>query len=122
MAVIDTNFLIALEKGDASALRWLEENRQDEHHVPDFVAVEYLTRHTSPDAAFEALAAGFTIAHGTPAWIRSATRLRRDLHARRARFRAPDFWIAAWAHHLEAPVVTRNGTHFRGFGIGIATW
>lgn len=120
MAVLDTNFLIALEVEDENAIAWLDVHRTDEHHVPDFVAVEYLTGHTSPDEAFEALEAAFTIAHGTTPWVQSATRLRKRLRERKARFRSPDFWIAAWANYLGAAVVTRNEAHFNDLGVAVA--
>ena len=38
------------------------------------------------------------------------------------RVRVPDFWIAAWAHHLETQVVTRNPKHFEGLGVPVETW
>lgn len=122
MAVLDTNYLIALEANEPSAIAWLAQNRGDEHHVPDFVVVEYLTGHSDSEGALEALAAAFTIAHGDPAWIRSATRLRQRLRAKKARFRSPDFWIAAWAVHLGTLVVTRNRSHFRELGAPVADW
>lgn len=122
MAVLDTNFLIALEAQDPGAIQWLEGHRTEEHHVPDFVAVEYLTGHSAPDDAFDTLDAAFTIAHGTADWIRAATRLRKNLRKRHVRFRSPDFWIAAWAYFLETSVVTRNRGHFKDLGVELADW
>ena len=122
MPVLDTNFLIALEQGDEDAVQWLRDHRAAEHHVPDFVAVEYLTGHTEADAAFDALQAAFVIAHGDPAWIQSATRMRKSLRSDKVRFRTPDFWIAAWADHLGTSVVTKDAAHFRPLKVTVESW
>lgn len=122
MAVLDTNFLVALERGEARAVDWLGEHRDQEHFVPDFVAVEYLTGHSAQEEALDVLDASFTIAHGNLAWIRSSVVLRKALRKKGLRFRSPDFWIAAWAHHLQTSVVTRNARHFEGLGVPVETW
>lgn len=122
MAVLDTDFLIALEQREDSAVAWLHNHRDDEHLVPDVVAVEYLTGHTEPEAVFGLLQASFTIAHGNPEWIRTSVSLRKRLRMKNVRFRTPDFWIACWAHHHDMPVITRNRRHFKPLGVRTETW
>ncbi len=122
MAILDTTFLIALEQREKGAKKWLNEHRYDEHFVPDFVIVEFLTGHTEADEALDLLDASFTIAHGDLDWVRSSASLRTVLRKKKVRFRAPDFWIAAWAHHLQTAVVTRNLDHFKDFNVPVETW
>lgn len=122
MAVLDTNFLIALEQREKEAIKWLQEHRLEEHFVPDFVVAEYLTGHSDAEKALDLLDASFTIAHGNPGWVRSSYARRKTLRKKNVRFRAPDFWIAAWAHHLETSVVTRNIDHFKDFKVVAETW
>lgn len=119
--ILDTNFLIALEKGEAAAVDWLAEHG-DEHGVPDFVAVEYLTGHTSTAAALDAIEGAFVILHGDRDWIDAAVALRKALRRKGARFRVPDFWIAAWARYHDTSVVTRNRSHFQQLGVPVETW
>lgn len=122
MAVLDTSFLIALEEREEGAVAWLEAHRDEEHFVPNFVAVEYLTGHTAVEEALDLLEASFTLCHGDVSWIRTSVALRKALRREGARFRSPDFWIAAWAQHLETVVVTRNERHFRALGVPVETW
>lgn len=122
MAVLDTNFLIALEQRETRAEQWLAEHQNEEHFVPDIVAIEYLTGHTAHEEALEVFEASFTIAHGSLEWIRSSVVLRQTLRKRKRRFRSPDFWIAAWARHLQTSVVTRDTRHFQAFEIPVETW
>ena len=122
MAVLDTSFLIALEQGDEAAVAWLRAHRTEEHVVPDFVAVEYLTGHTAEEEALARLDEAFRIAHGDMDWVRASVRLRKSLRTRKARFRTPDFWIAAWGQYLGTVVVTRNVKHFEAFGVPSEAW
>jgi predicted nucleic acid-binding protein len=122
MAVLDTDFLIALEQDDAGAVEWLHERREEEHLVPDFVVVEYLTGHSEPEEALDLIEKSFTILHGDLEWIRASVSLRKKLRRKGVRFRTPDFWIASWAHYRKAPVITRNRRHFRALGVPAVSW
>jgi len=123
MPVLDTNFLIAVQEREASALRLLAEIQREPLLVPSIVAVEFLTPYgAAAREAYEELDRAFTLAHTTPEWIQGAAKLRGRLRKEGRSIRLADFWIAAWASRHDTIVITRNGKDFEGMGIKTRAW
>ncbi len=121
--VLDTSFIIALEGGDAAARARLVELRDHLLVVPPWVVVEYLTGHTGrPERVVEDLDRAFTLVDADRRWAIAASRFRKGLRARGARFRLPDFWIATFARMLDTPVVTQDVRHFAALGVETLSW
>lgn len=123
MAVLDTNFLIALHDREGPALRLLDELRGEVLLVPSVVAVEFLTAYgrRAPEAYAE-LERAFTVAHTDGDWVREAARLRARLRREGRSIRLADFWIATWAHLHGTFVVTRNERDFEALGVRARRW
>jgi predicted nucleic acid-binding protein len=123
MAILDTNFLIALKANEATAVELLGELEGEPLLVPSIVAAEYLTRFgADPVDAYQELDRAFTIVQTSPEWVKVAGHLRWSLQGKRRQVRRPDLWIGVWARLHRTFVVTRNEKDFGALGIEVRRW
>ena len=124
MAVLDTNFLVALDAGDGAAVDLLAQMHKDGEvpRVPSLVAVEYAHHFPDPAMVIETICRTLEYEDTSTAWAFHATRLRQRLHQEVARIRHADFWIAAFADLHREAVITKDGRHFEAMGIPTRAW
>lgn len=123
MPLLDTSFLIRLQARDEAAIDLLGGLSGEPLLVPPWVVVEFLTGHTSKsERALEDLACSFTLVQTSPEWAIEASRFRRKLHAKGAKIRLADLWIATFARLHDTAVVTQDVKHFRALGVKTRTW
>lgn len=116
MAVLDTTFLIDLERGSVPAQRRLRILESDSAplRIPAAVWIEYLAGLTVPQKAVARgwLEAGASFQPVTREIAEEAVRLHGSLARAGSRLSWHDLQVAATASHLREPLVT-NDANFR---------
>ena len=116
--VLDTTFLIDLQRGRERALHVLEAmlDAEEDLVVPAQVAVEFLSGVKDQAVALRRLEAAFTFAPADRDHALVAAELAREARARGAFPGWSDVNVAAHARLESTYVVTANAKHFREMG------
>lgn len=121
MPVLDTTFLIGLEKRPGTLRHFLEDLNEEGEPilVPVQAAIEFAAGADDPAQAIRTLQEAFTVVPFGPVLAIEAARLARASFASGKFPGWPDIQIAATARHEGMVVVTRNGRHFETLGIRV---
>ncbi len=122
LPVIDTTFLIMLERGGTVAEKALETlvKHDDRLIVPHQVAIEYLAGLEDPVVGFHMIEASFRTGSLTTEHVLEAAHLARTAFAKGVFPGWADIQIASFARLENTFVVTSNVRHFEA--LGVLTW
>jgi predicted nucleic acid-binding protein len=113
--VLDTSFLVDLERGDPRATRALQKLAKGDLELPWHAAVELLVGREDPVATLAALGSSYQVRFPAEGHLLEAARLRR-LHPDRRHVRWGDIYIACAAILSATFVVTADPADFRSLG------
>lgn len=118
MPVLDTSFLIDLERGDPDAEAVLERLAADAEPliVPAQVAIEYLSGIEDRTVGLHMIDSSFLLSEVTREQVLEAARIAREAIGRGEFPGWADVQVAAVAILEATPVVTANPRHFRALG------
>ncbi|MFT4640056.1 MAG: putative nucleic acid-binding protein [Verrucomicrobiales bacterium] len=119
MTLVDTTFLIDLQKGDRNPFRqaaehWLEEHIHEELRIPAIVFGEFAEGFEDPTHPLLArYRLGYQIVSADVAVAQTYGQLSRRLRLSGENIGSNDTWIAATAVSHGYALLTRNVNHFR---------